>query len=317
MPPDRGPTPGEFGLIARVARRAARAMPHPPGVLLGIGDDAALLRVRRGEDLAVTTDAVVEDVHFRWRTTPARLVGARALVAAASDLAAMGARPLAALLSLAAPPGLDLAKLEACIAGLVAEATRQGLPLVGGNVARGTRTSLTLAIVGAVARGRALRRDRARPGDRVFVTGVFGASALDLARSEKGRAKSRHLPAPRLAAGRALARLSTVGACIDVSDGLQADLGHVLEASGVGAEIDPARVPVPPGFARACARLGRDPRSLALAGGEDYELLFTVRSRGPASAALSRRLGLPVTEIGRIVRGRGLRGLPEQGFRHF
>lgn len=308
---------GEFGLIARVARRVARTRPHPAGVVLGMGDDAAILRPRRGEDVVVTTDAVVENVHFRWRTTPPRLVGARALVAAASDLGAMGARPLAVLASLVAPPRLALATLEGCLDGLVSEAARHGLPLVGGNVARGPVTSLTLTVLGAVTRGRALRRDRARPGDRLFVTGALGAAALDLARCEQRGAKARYRPAPRIEAGRALARLASVGACIDVSDGLLADLGHVLKASSVGAELDPDRVPVPPGFARACARLGQDPRRLALSGGEDYELLFTLRAGGPSAAALARRLGLPVSEIGRIVRGRGLRGLRQQGFTHF
>lgn len=308
---------GEFGLIARVARRAQSAIADPAGVVLGIGDDAAVLRPRRGEDVVVTTDAVVENVHFRWKTTPAALVGARALVAAASDLAAMGARPLAVLLSLAAPAGLALDRLEACLGGLVREAARHGLPLVGGNVARASETSLSLTVVGAVARGRALRRDRARVGDRIFVTGALGASALDLARSERRGARARHRPAPRIEAGRSLARLASIGACIDVSDGLAADLGHLLEASRIGAEIDPSRLPLPRGFPRACKKLALDPLRLAVEGGEDYELLFTVRPRGPGAEALSRRLGLPVAEIGTIVRGRGIRGLRGTGFTHF
>ncbi|RIL05993.1 MAG: thiamine-phosphate kinase, partial [Proteobacteria bacterium] len=124
---------------------------------------------------------------------------------------------------------------------------------------------------------------------------------------------------PRLHAGRLLARSAGIGACIDVSDGIVADLGHVLRASRVGASIEPARVPVPPGFAAACARAGVDPVRLALAGGEDYELLFTVRPDGPSGARLAARLGVTVAEIGVVTRRRGLRGAPASaaGFTHF
>lgn len=314
---------GEFGLIARIARCAARGAALGEAVRIGIGDDAAVLRLRRGEELAVTTDAAVEGVHFRWRTTPARLAGRRALRAALSDLSAMGARPLGFTLSLTAPPSLALAALEGLVGGLLTEARAAGCPLVGGNVARGAVASVTLAVLGAVRSGRALRRDAARPGDRIFVTGTLGAAALDVARTERGGGPARHLPPVRLASGQALARLSRVGACIDVSDGLLADLGHVVEASGVGAQLDVSRLPLPRGFARACAKLHLDPLALALAGGEDYELLFTVRPGGsgrpggPGEATLSRRLGSEVREIGCIVKGRGVRGFDVRGFTHF
>ena len=147
----------------------------------------------------------------------------------------------------------------------------------------------------------------------MWVTGALGISAL-----ERLRKRVRHVPSPRLGAGLALARCRTLGACIDVSDGLEADLRHLLRAEGLEAEIDPARVPRPARFAASCARLGLDPDRLALAGGEDYELLFTVRRAGPSSAALERRLRVPLTEIGRAVRGGGRvrRGAPG-GWRHF
>jgi thiamine-monophosphate kinase len=308
---------GEFGLIERIARRVARSAHAAPAVRLGIGDDAAVLRLRASEELAVSTDAVVEGVHFRWRTARPRTVGRRAFLAAISDLAAMGARPLGFTLALTTPPALSVGTLERCIAGMLAEAEPLGCPLVGGNVTRGPVSSFTLTVLGAVARGRALRRDKARPGDRLFVTGVLGAAALDLARAERGQVRSHRVPTPRLAAGRALARLRGVGACIDLSDGLLADLGHVLDASAVGAALDLAALPTPRGFAGACARLGLDPRRLALTGGEDYELLFTLRPRGPGPTALAGRLGAPVTEIGRIVAGRGVDGLAMRGFTHF
>jgi thiamine-monophosphate kinase len=309
---------GEFGLIARIQRIAARA-PRSPGVVLGIGDDAALLRLRPGEDLALTSDAFVEDVHFRFATDPPRALGRRALVANLSDLAAMGARPLGFTVALAAPPSLALATALALARGLVEEGRRAGCTLVGGNVTRARETSLTVAACGAVLRGRALRRDAARPGDRLLVTGCLGASALARARSERSGAPLRRVPEARLRAGRALAGLAGVGACIDVSDGLLADLGHVLEASGVGAELDAARVPRPRGFAAACRRQGLDPGALALGGGEDYELLFTVRPAAPPAAVLARRLGVAVTEIG-CIGGRGLRlrgARARDGWRHF
>jgi len=310
---------GEFPLIERIAR-AARRGARDAGVVLGIGDDAALLRARPGEDVAVTTDALVEDVHFRWRSIEPETLGRRALAVNLSDLAAMGARPLGCLFALAAPPALELARLDAVVRGLVAEGRRHACPLVGGNVTRARETSLTITVVGAVARGRALRRDAARPGDRLCVTGVFGAAALERLTAECGRGRrERRVPLPRLAAGAALARLRGAGACIDVSDGLLADLGHLLQASGVDAALEPGQVPRPRGFAAACARLGLDPEALALRGGEDYELLFSVRPGAPGTPALARRLGCPVTEIGRIVPRRGV-GAPRAaaaGWTHF
>jgi len=306
---------GEFGLIDRI-ERAARRVGAPRSVRIGIGDDAAVLRARLREDVVVSTDAMVEGVHFRWRTESPRTVGRRALVAALSDLAAMGARPLGFLCALAAPPQLPLRTLDGLLAGLLREAQTQATPLVGGNLSGARETSITLTAVGAVARGRALRRSGARPGDRICVTGALGAAALERARAERGLGRVRRVASPRLAAGRALARLPQVGACIDVSDGLEADLAHLLERGDLRAELEPAAVPRPPRFAAACARLGLDPDRLALAGGEDYELLFTVRAAGPSAAALTRRLAVPVAEIGRVRRGRP-RGGAGRGWRHF
>jgi thiamine-monophosphate kinase len=189
---------------------------------------------------------------------------------------------------------------------------------VGGNLTRARETSLTVTVLGRVRRGRALRRSGARPGDRILVTGSFGGAGLALARSERAGAPLRRVPVPRLAAGRALASLPGVGGCIDVSDGLAADLRHLLAASGVGARVEASRVPRPAGFARACAALGLDPERTALHSGEDYELVFTVRPGAPGPAALSRRLGVAVTEIGVVApRRHGVKGLPPGGWRHF
>ena len=280
---------------------------------LGIGDDAALLRAAPGQDIVVSTDACVEGVHFRWRSAQPRTLGRRAMLAALSDLAAMGARPLAFTWALAAPPSLPLARFDALLAGLLAESEPQGCALVGGNVSRADRTSLTLTVLGGVPRGRALRR-RARAGDRILLTGVLGASALDRLRAERSGGYVRHLPTPRLAAGRRLAGLAGVVGCIDVSDGLAADLRHLL-GPGLELSLDPERLPRASGFERACARLGVDPLELLLRGGEDYELLFSVRKDAASALSLSRSLGAPVAELGRARRA-GERARA-RGWRHF
>ena len=302
---------GEFALIARIAR-AARRVPSP-GIALGIGDDAALLRARRGEAFAVSTDARVEGVHFRWSTDAPSAVGATALAAALSDLAAMGARPRGFTCALAAPGDLPLAAFDGVLRGLLDGARRYACPLVGGNLTRAQETSLVLTVFGGVVPGRALRR-RTRVGDRILVTGELGAAALDRADADRRGRMLRRIPVPRLAQGRALARIAAVTGCIDVSDGLAADLGHLL-GEGRRCAIDPARLPLPRGFASACGRLGLDPTALALAGGDDYELLFALRPGGPSAAALARRLGVRVTELGRVERAQRA-GRPA-GFDHF
>jgi thiamine-monophosphate kinase len=310
---------GEFGFIERISRWIERS--PSPRVVLGPGDDAAVLRPPPGRDLVVTTDSMVEDVHFRWRTQSARLVGRRAMVANLSDLAAMGASPLGCVAAFCAPPSLDLRLAEGVVRGVLHEAEAHGCPLVGGNLASARETSIAITAFGSVAPGRDLRRHRVRAGDHVFVTGSIGGSALALARAEKRRTPIRSLPTPRLGAGRALARMSGVGGCIDVSDGLVADLAHLLEGSGLGASIEPERVPRPRGFGRACGELGLDDAALCLAGGEDYELLFTLRQAAASktsTATLGRRLGVPVSEVGRITREKGISGAAgSSGWRHF
>ncbi len=315
---------GEFDLIARIRARAGAG--RETQVVVGIGDDAAVLRPRAREDLVVSTDTLVEDVHFRFRNQAPATIGRRALRVNLSDLAAMGARPLGFTLALSAPPKLPVATIDGLLRGLLADAGRYGCPLVGGNVARARDVQLAVTVFGAVPRGRALRRDAARPGDRVFVTGTLGRAGLALARSERSGVRLRHLPEPRVDAGRALVRRRDVGACIDLSDGLSSDLGHVLSASKVGAVIDTAALPLPRDFASTCARAGFDPLALATRAGEDYELLFTLRGakgrgapgRAPSPVRLAGQLGVPVHEIGRVVAGGELRGLSDEaGFHHF
>lgn len=307
---------GEFGLVDRIDRLVGRAGGSGRGVALGIGDDAALLRLRVAEELVVSTDASVEGVHFRWQTDDAGALGRRALAAAVSDLAAMGARPLGCTLSLAAPPALELRRLEPALRGLVAEAARRSCPLVGGNIARAGETSFHLTVLGAVKRGRALRRDAARAGDLLLVTGNLGRAALRRARAAAERRPNRDVPPDRLPAGRKLGSLGRRVACIDLSDGLAADLPHLL-GTGLGAEVAADALPRTRGFDAGCRRLGLEPSALLASGGEDYELLFSLSPAAADPTRLARRLGVRVTEIGRVVARPGIRGLPEGGWRHF
>ena len=310
---------GEHELITRIAKLAGSK--KSAGVVLGIGDDAAVLRPRASEDWVTSTDVAVENVHFQWSTQSARHIGRRALIANLSDLAAMGARPMGCLLALSAPAELAVSRFEGLMKGLLSEAVAHACPLIGGNLARSRDTTLAITVFGTVPRGRALRRDGLRAGDGLYVTGTLGGAALALARSERSGSALRFLPTPRLVAGQKLARLEGMGGCIDVSDGLLPDLQQMLRASRVGAELDVAAIPQPKGFESACRGLEIDPQALSLAGGEDYELLFSLRSSlasRMSAPALSRRLGVQVTKVGTVRARPGVAGAPSlAGFRHY
>lgn len=307
---------GESALIARIARQAGRC----PGRdwALRIGDDAAILRPRRGDELVLSTDAFVEGTHFRFGRERPRTIGRRAMAVNLSDLAAMGAEPVGALLALSAPRGARVTDFDAIVGGVLHEAARFGCPLVGGNLAHASAWSLDLTVIGRCRRGRALRRRGLRPGDGLFVTGTLGGAALARLRADASGGALTRVPEPRIAAGRALARLPGARACIDLSDGLATDLGHLLEGTCWGAEVERASLPQPRGFARACGAQGLDPTQVIAYGGEDYELLFAFRSDWKASSArrLSRRLGVAVHRIGRVVATPGIHGLPSEARGH-
>lgn len=299
---------GEFELIAAFTGLLPT---RGEGVRLGPGDDAALLQPPRGETLVATVDAVVEGVHFDARSTPGD-IGWKALAVNLSDLAAMGARPLWALVALGVPRGEPAARLRGIARGLGTCARRHGLAVVGGNVTRSAELSLTVTVVGAVAHGQALRRDGARPGDLVLVSGTLGDAALGLAPDAAASLRRRQRrPTPRLTLGLGLRRLAT--AAIDLSDGLAQDLGHLCSASGVGATLRAAGLPRSAAARAACA--GRaDPWGPALSGGEDYELCVTVPpARLGAARRAAARAGVPLTVIGEITRGRGVRVLGPDG----
>jgi len=309
---------GEPALIRRIARRAG----HPPGKswALGIGDDAAILRTRPGDELVLSTDALVEGVHYLFDRETPRTIGRRALAVNLSDLAAMGAEPVGALLCLCAPPGMALSVFDGLVAGFVDEARRFKCPLVGGNLSSAQVSSLTVTVIGRCATGSALRRKGVRAGDLLYVTGTLGGATLARLRADREGTVLRRVPEPRLEAGRALARVGGIHGCIDLSDGLASDLGQLLEGTSLGAEIDVGGLPVPRGFARVCRELGLDSAQLLVGGGEDYELLFALTPKSAVTdpAALRKRLGVPVSQIGRVVRQGGIRGLPPTaGGHHF
>jgi thiamine-monophosphate kinase len=287
----------EFELIRRF-------FTHPaPGAVLGVGDDAAIVRARRGHELVITTDMLVAGRHFHHGADPERL-GHKALAVNLSDIAAMGATPRWATLAVALPR-VDVRWLAAFMRGFMRLARRHGLDLVGGDTTRGP-LNLCVAVIGEVPRGRALRRDGAHPGDDVWVSGTLGDAALALAarRLDLGERERRLLtkkldaPVPRIGLGEALRGVAR--SAIDVSDGLVADLGHICERSRVAAVVGLERLP-----SSAVMKRHRDrpaARAALLAGGDDYELVFTAsRARRERIAGIARRLRLKLTRIGRIV----------------
>ncbi|HXS14387.1 MAG TPA: thiamine-phosphate kinase [Acidobacteriaceae bacterium] len=311
-----GTPQGELAWIERIRQRAAIAGRGSGALRLGIGDDCAIVAPPRGHEIVVTTDMSLERRHFRRDWHPPAAVGHRALARGLSDLAAMGARPLAAFLSLAIPRAVatEATWVEGFLDGLLALAAATKTPLAGGDTAEAACSDITIDIVllGATPAGRALRRTGAQPGDRIFVTGALGGSAAELAtlssapaRRDSTRAGKSpahngdhpHLfPQPRLAAGQSILRRRLATACIDLSDGLSTDLAHLCVASNVAAEIETAHLPLHP-----LTRAQTPDAALlsALHGGEDYELLFTA----PPSASVPRAIaGVPLTCIGEIRR---------------
>jgi thiamine-monophosphate kinase len=306
---------GEFELIDRYfAHLGAKR----DDVVLGVGDDAALLRVPPGHELVACVDTLVDGHHFP-HGSHADDIGWRALAVNLSDLAAMGARPAWATLALTLPDA-DEDWLEGFATGFGALATQHGVALVGGDTTRGPLT-ISVQLLGLLETGRALRRATARPGDLLYVTGWPGDAAAGLALlqgrlqgSGANRGALEHKfrrPEPRVAFG---ARLRGVASsCIDVSDGLAQDLGRLVAASGVGAIVRAAELPL----SRALYALAGEAqaREYALAGGDDYELLFTVPPPARAAlVALAASGGAPACHcIGEIVAGRGVRILGERG----
>jgi len=312
----------EFDLIRKYFTRPGTRQ----DVILGVGDDAALLRMPADQELVVCVDTLVSGVHFPAET-PAEAIGYKVLAVNLSDLAAMGATPAWATLALTLPEA-DESWVQAFSTGFHRLASQYALDLVGGDTTRGP-LSVTVQVMGLVPRGQALRRSGARTGEGLYVTGTLGDAALGLRHwAQRGQGDSHtdwlverltH-PSPRIEAG--LALRGQARCAIDISDGLLADLGHVLEASGVGATLELSELPLSEAF-RAIG--GDSPDwDLALSGGDDYELLFTLPEG--VAGLLRTCVPTPFTRIGTIDAESGLRvldsdgkpfELPKPGYQHF
>lgn len=312
----------EFDLIQRYFTRPA------PNAILGVGDDAALLRVAEGMELAVSTDMLVSGTHFFPDADPF-LLGHKTLAVNLSDLAAMGAVPRWATLALALP-GADESWLRRFSEGFFSLADEYGVDLVGGDTTRGP-LNLSVTIMGEVPQGQALRRSGAKTGDDIWVSGTLGKAALGLAQLQGRTAlpedarlsclAALHQPRPRVALGLALRGIAN--SAIDISDGLLADLGHILECSQAGAEIEFAAIPAVETHGIDDALL----RHCVLSGGDDYELCFTASAAKRSEIeAVAAKLQLPLARIGSINAGQGcavraadgsVMKIKESGYDHF
>lgn len=322
---------GEFGLI-ELLRRYQRAR---PGIVAGIGDDAAVLAGRPGYRTLLTTDMLVEGVHFLAGTDPYSL-GRKAMAANLSDIAAMGGRPSFAAVSLGLPPTARVRDIERLYEGLSDEGASFGAAIVGGDTVRAPVLTINVALLGEVEEQRLLLRSGALVGDRVCVTNRIGDAAagllllqhpeLPVPEDTRTRLLNRHWrPTPRIDAGRELSR-GMATAAIDVSDGLAGDLRRLCEASQVGAIVDVSALPISDDVRRVAQAARISPEELALRGGEDYELLFTTSSYRTGTLLLPGS-GTPYTVIGEIVDAdRGvllrrpdgeLQPLAPTGFQHF
>lgn len=298
---------GEFGLIEMVAKLTAEAgVASARDIVLGIGDDAAAWRADKGLELA-TTDTLVQGVHFNCPPATWEELGWKALAVNISDIAAMGGSPKYALVTLGLPRDTEVEWVAQLYQGMAEIARQWGVAIVGGDMVRAQEVFITVALTGVAQK--LMTRSAARLGDQIAVTGYLGASAAGLRMLSDGLVfdekitsllRNAHLkPIPRLAEGQTLVRCG-VRAAIDISDGLIADLGHICEASRVGAHLWVDRVPIHP---MVRAAFGDEALKITLAGGEDYELLFTAPAR--VVKAVRESLALPVTVIGEVVKGDG------------
>jgi thiamine-monophosphate kinase len=304
---DRVSDIGEFGLIARLTS----ILPRPANVIVGVGDDAAVLQVSSSEIIVATCDMFVEGVHFDLNTCTASQVGWRAMTASLSDIAAMGCRPLFATISIAVPQDTPVGTIVQIYNGLANAARPHAVAIVGGDTVRSPAPIvLDVSAIGEPDGERYLTRSGARDGDLIAVTGYPGQSAAGLeiimsaaSRGERGDEDlvRAHLePQARVEHGLSLAQTDAVTAAIDLSDGLVQDLGHICEMSKLGGLIDLQKLPISPPLSEYCKRHSENPVDMCLSGGEDYELLFTIRKdrEKPLIADWCERFDIPMTIIG-------------------
>lgn len=324
----------ERGLIGWIRKWAAVSA---PGLLRSIGDDCAVFAPEAGHNLLVTTDTLVDRVHFDRSWHPPQLLGRKAAAVNLSDIAAMGGEPRYALLSLALEPDLLESWLERFMEGFLAMMGEHDTVLIGGDTVRSDRLTFSVTVIGSAAADRVLYRSGARPGDLVWVSGHLGeaAAGLDLCRLADPRKGNwpqlmrAHLePQPRVALGRFLAASGRVRAMMDLSDGLATDLAHLCAESGCGAEVDAGQLPLSAALEEAAVHLGRSPVEYALTGGEDYELLFVTDQEARyylPGQVIAAAAGLEIRCLGKIREEAGvfllqngkLREIGYQGYDHF
>jgi thiamine-monophosphate kinase len=303
-----------------IARISSALPPLPPWLVLGIGDDAAVVEPARNRLEVLTVDSIVEGIHFDRRFVPPDAIGHRALAVNLSDLAAMGAEPRLALLSLALPGTLPCGDFDGIAAGIVRLAREHRVHVAGGNLTRSPGPLVVdITVTGTAKRRGVLTRSGARPGDDVYVTGTIGGAAAGLQTlqsagshqpvSDAGLCIGRYLyPAPRTRCGLLLGRNRAASACLDLSDGLADGLRQVSESSRVGMVIDAGAIPIEPEARSWFVSRGMDPVIDAIAGGDDYELLFTVPpKRRSRLLSVTRHAGVPITRIGACTAGPGIR----------
>lgn len=300
---------GEFGLIARLRRRWQDQ--RTPGVIVGPGDDAAVLSPPSpGSVLLLTTDTMVENVHFRRRWISPQDLGWKAMVQNLSDIAAMGGQPRHAVVTVGAPADVDVEFMDSLVDGTNSAAQRYGAAIVGGDLVRSHGPLfVSISLTGQARGDQLLRRSAARPGQALLVTGELGASAAGLAALERGEgarfpaAAHAHLrPEPRLEAAAILASQRLSACAIDISDGLASDATRLAEESGVGIRIDLASIPIAHSCREVAEWLGADAAEMALRGGEDYELLFAVNCDrvDEAKRLLRHQTGVVAYQVGEV-----------------
>lgn len=299
---------GEFELIDHIRKRAVNG----PGVLRGIGDDAAVLSLPEGHHLLTSTDLLIEDVHFRHDWTDYEALGHKAVAVNLSDIAAMGGTPRYLYLGLACPGKTDLVDINTFLKGVLAEAAQHKVVLVGGDTCCSPGPwIISVTIEGSAPAHQAIGREGAQPGDLIMVSGTLGDSALALHLLQNGKepeaalSARHHRPKAQVELGRLLGERRLAKAMIDISDGLASDLEHILQASQVNGIIVEEQIPLSEEFHR---HIDKEPdlRMLALNGGEDYELLFIVApEKATAVSALCVEMALPITPIGVIREGSG------------
>jgi thiamine-monophosphate kinase len=300
------PTVGDFTERELLARIERHLPPSPAWIPVGIGDDAAVVEPERNRLQVLSVDALVEGVHFDRAFTPPAAIGHRALAVNLSDLAAMGAAPRLCLLSLVLPPAWPVDEFDQMIGGFTALAARNGVHVAGGNLTRSPGPLvIDVTVSGGLKRRQALTRAGARPGDELYVTGSLGAAAaglqmLRLSADASGECARRYLyPEPRMRTGLLLGRNGAASACIDLSDGLADGIHHIADRSGVGAIIEADALPIEPGARAWFDGHTADSTTAAITGGDDYELLFTVRPRTRGRLKAAARGGdAPMTRIG-------------------